>query len=60
MAQHRYAPIILAVALNKFGYWVVIYSTAPGERMSVTICREGATQAQVREAAEATLAYINP
>lgn len=60
MAKHRYAPIILRIYLNKFGYWVVIYSTAPGERMSVTICREGPTQAQVREAAQATLAHINP
>jgi len=60
IALPRYAPIILDVYLNKFGYWVVIYSVAPGRRMSATICREGPTQEQVREAADVTLAHINP
>jgi len=59
MENHKYAPIILSTYLNKFGYWVVIYSVAPGRRMSTTICREGATPAQVRAAADATLAHIN-
>lgn len=39
-----YSPIILHVAMNRWGYRSVTVSTAPGRRVTVTVCRIGASE----------------
>lgn len=39
-----YEPIVLRDGMNAQGYRFVTISTAPGRRITITVCREGATR----------------
>lgn len=39
-----YDPIVLDVAMNRWGYQTVTISTAPGRRVAVMLCQVGITR----------------
>lgn len=46
-----YAPVILAVRMSDFGYWVVDVSVAPDKTVSIMIAEVGISPDQARELA---------
>lgn len=45
----KYDAITSSVEMNKYGYWVVAYSVAPGLVLHITICQVGITRDQAAE-----------
>jgi len=43
------------VRMSDYGYWVVTYSCAPGLSMSVMVCNNTLSRAEVLESAQTTL-----
>lgn len=42
----RYNPIVLSCEMNIYGYWVVVWSAAPGYRLAVTCARVGISRSE--------------
>jgi hypothetical protein len=55
-----YSPIVVHIAQNVYGYWVVTISVAPGRLTSVTIVTQGITPARAAELALESLPAITP
>lgn len=53
-----YDPIVLRVDMTDQGYRSVTVSVAPGRQITVTVCREGATDAEARQAALDTISLL--
>ena len=56
--ETKYDPIVLSVAMNQYGYWVVIVSTRPGGWVASTIAQVGVTPAEAVAAALVTVGHI--
>lgn len=53
-----YDPIVLSVTMTSQGYRFVTISTAPGRRVGIMVCKQGATIEEARQAALDTVALL--
>lgn len=51
----NYNPIPLSCDMNDYGYWVVVWSAAPGYRLAVTCARVGISRSEAVQDSAVTL-----
>lgn len=56
----KYKPVLLSCEMNKYGYWVTIWSVKPGLRLAVTVTRVGISRSEAQDLARETLPLVTP
>lgn len=56
----KYIPVLLSCEMNRYGYWVAIWSLAPGLRMAVTVTRVGISRSEAQELSAGALPAASP
>lgn len=56
MAESQH--IVLETRMSNYGYWVVTIGVAPGQRVSMMVCKVGITPMQAREMALAGMSHV--
>lgn len=56
--MRKYVPVLLSCEMNEYGYWVAVWSVAPGLRLPVTCTRVGISRSEAVDDSRAVLPAV--